>query len=128
LELRTGCLIFLHHALEPALKKFMDHFQHLILLRDCCSVEHCRDGFAAFLLDLMVLVVVVFVFGTVVWTESLCQDLSGSYIRCWVSHDLSTIYIFHCAHHLLYIVGIVIINQLIPPLHWFNITTDCSLY
>jgi hypothetical protein len=58
-----------------------------------------------------------------------CQDLSGSYIRCWVSHDLSAIYIFHCAHYSLYIEGIiVIINQLIPPLHWFNITTDCSLY
>ena len=37
------------------------------------------------------------------------------------------IYIPLCASYL-YIVCIVIVNLLIPPLHWFNTTPNCTLY
>ena len=41
-----------------------------------------------------------------------------------VTHIYSTIDILPLY---IIVIVIVIINQLIPPLHWFNITTNCSL-
>ena len=54
----------------------------------------------------------------------ISQDptLGARYHMTGVTHIYSTIDILP-----LYIIIIVVINQLIPPLHWFNITTNCSL-